>query len=145
MTVFGRLVSKIRWRQRSYRGPRTSVHGLKRLVILGSGWGGYSLLMNIDKTIFQTTVVSPRNHFLFTPLLASTTVGEFFLLRAIVHEHARVALRKFGNGDHRSQHIFQPRINVRPHLGTCTASMYGSVFMAIDLAVEKERCMCLLP
>jgi NADH dehydrogenase FAD-containing subunit len=49
--------------------------GRKKLVILGTGWGGYSLLRNIDKKKFDVVVISPRNYFLFTPLLASTTVG----------------------------------------------------------------------
>lgn len=47
----------------------------KKLVILGTGWGSYSVLKNVDKKLFDVIVVSPRNHFLFTPLLASTTVG----------------------------------------------------------------------
>lgn len=49
--------------------------GRQRLVILGTGWGSYSVLKTIDKTKFDVIVVSPRNHFLFTPLLCSTTVG----------------------------------------------------------------------
>lgn len=49
--------------------------GRKKLVILGTGWGGYSLLRNIDKKLFDVVVISPRNYFLFTPMLASTTVG----------------------------------------------------------------------
>lgn len=44
-------------------------------MILGTGWGGYSLLKNVDRRKYDVVVVSPRNHFLFTPLLASTTVG----------------------------------------------------------------------
>ena len=47
----------------------------ERLVILGTGWGSYSVLRKVDKRRFDAIVVSPRNHFLFTPLLASTTVG----------------------------------------------------------------------
>lgn len=47
----------------------------KRLVILGTGWGSYSVLKKVDKKQFDVIVISPRNHFLFTPLLASTTVG----------------------------------------------------------------------
>ena len=47
----------------------------KKLVILGTGWAGYSLLKHVDKKLFDVVVVSPRNHFLFTSLLASTTVG----------------------------------------------------------------------
>ncbi|OQV13886.1 putative NADH dehydrogenase [Hypsibius exemplaris] len=53
------------------------VEGLatKRLVILGTGWASYSLLKNLNRKLYHVTVISPRNHFLFTPLLASTTVG----------------------------------------------------------------------
>lgn len=47
----------------------------QRLVILGTGWGSYSVLKHIDKKLFDVVVISPRNHFLFTPLLCSTTVG----------------------------------------------------------------------
>ncbi|XP_065839056.1 uncharacterized protein [Oscarella lobularis] len=54
---------------------RLSTTNRRRLVILGTGWGGYSLLKNVDRKKYDVTVVSPRNHFLFTPLLASTTVG----------------------------------------------------------------------
>ena len=47
----------------------------QRLVVLGTGWGSYSVLKFVDKKLFDVIVVSPRNHFLFTPLLCSTTVG----------------------------------------------------------------------
>ncbi|GIY26381.1 internal alternative NAD(P)H-ubiquinone oxidoreductase A2, mitochondrial [Caerostris darwini] len=47
----------------------------KRIVILGSGWGSYSVLKNINRRLFDVKVISPRNHFLFTPLLCSTAVG----------------------------------------------------------------------
>ncbi|XP_052073298.1 uncharacterized protein LOC127711334 isoform X24 [Mytilus californianus] len=53
----------------------TSTVKRERLVILGTGWGSYSVLKTIDKNKFDVIVVSPRNHFLFTPLLCSTTVG----------------------------------------------------------------------
>ena len=47
----------------------------QRVVVLGSGWGGFRVAKDLDKAKFDVTVVSPRNHFLFTPLLPSTTVG----------------------------------------------------------------------
>ena len=47
----------------------------QRLVILGTGWGSYSVLRSINKKLYDVIVVSPRDHFLFTPLLCSTTVG----------------------------------------------------------------------
>jgi len=73
----------------------------KRIVILGSGWAAVSILRELDQTAYevsehparlpcpvlysacarltypaeQVVVVSPRNYFLFTPLLPSVTVG----------------------------------------------------------------------
>ena len=47
----------------------------QRLIVLGTGFGAFSFLKSIKKDSFETIVVSPRNHFLFTPLLPSTTVG----------------------------------------------------------------------
>jgi NADH dehydrogenase len=45
------------------------------VVVLGSGWGGYSFARGLDKSKYQVLVVSPRSYFVFTPLLASTSVG----------------------------------------------------------------------
>lgn len=46
-----------------------------RLVILGSGFAAFSLLKAVDDDLYDLLVISPRNHFIFTPLLPSTTVG----------------------------------------------------------------------
>jgi NADH:ubiquinone reductase (non-electrogenic) len=45
------------------------------LVVLGSGWGATSFLKNLDTEEFNVVVISPRNYFLFSPLLPSVTVG----------------------------------------------------------------------
>ncbi|KAH6851401.1 pyridine nucleotide-disulfide oxidoreductase-domain-containing protein [Alternaria rosae] len=47
----------------------------ERVVILGSGWAGFTVARSLDSSKFQTLVVSPRSYFAFTPLLASTAVG----------------------------------------------------------------------
>ncbi|KAF2005900.1 FAD/NAD(P)-binding domain-containing protein [Amniculicola lignicola CBS 123094] len=47
----------------------------ERVVILGSGWAGYTLARQLDSKKYQAVVVSPRSYFAFTPLLASTSVG----------------------------------------------------------------------
>ncbi|KAH6882988.1 hypothetical protein BKA58DRAFT_416844 [Alternaria rosae] len=47
----------------------------KTLVVLGTGWGSVSLLKKLDTENYNVIVVSPRNYFLFTPLLPSCTVG----------------------------------------------------------------------
>ncbi|KER10097.1 MAG: hypothetical protein HY22_07445 [[Candidatus Thermochlorobacteriaceae] bacterium GBChlB] len=46
-----------------------------QLVVLGTGFGAVSLIKKISLAHYDVTVVSPRNHFLFSPLLPSTTVG----------------------------------------------------------------------
>src|SRR3989339_389382 len=47
----------------------------QRLIILGTGFAAFSLIKKINTQYYEVKVVSPRNHFLFTPLLPSTTVG----------------------------------------------------------------------
>ncbi|KAK6138216.1 hypothetical protein DH2020_028050 [Rehmannia glutinosa] len=46
-----------------------------RVVVLGSGWAGCRLIKDIDTKAYDIVCVSPRNHMVFTPLLASTCVG----------------------------------------------------------------------
>jgi hypothetical protein len=46
-----------------------------KIVILGAGWAALSMLRKLQTDKFNVTVISPRNYFLFTPLLASTTTG----------------------------------------------------------------------
>ncbi|WPK25380.1 hypothetical protein PUMCH_002692 [Australozyma saopauloensis] len=64
----------------------------KTLVILGSGWGSISLLKNLDTSLYNVVVVSPRNYFLFTPLLPSCPTGTVEL-RSII-EPVRAITRK---------------------------------------------------
>ena len=47
----------------------------QKIVVVGAGWSGYRVARDLDKKLFDVAVVSPRNHFLFTPLLPSTAVG----------------------------------------------------------------------
>ena len=47
----------------------------KKLIILGSGFAAYGVIKKIDLDSYDVVNISPRNHFLFTPLLPSTTVG----------------------------------------------------------------------
>lgn len=60
----------------NYSGLRPTKHGEKpRVVVLGSGWAGCRLMKELDTDIYDVVCVSPRNHMVFTPLLASTCVG----------------------------------------------------------------------
>lgn len=67
----------------------------KTLVILGSGWGSISLLKKLDTKKYNVVVVSPRNYFLFTPLLPSTPVGTVEL-KSIIDPVRNIARRTRG-------------------------------------------------
>lgn len=62
-----------------------------KLVILGTGWGSVALLKKLQPENYNITVISESNHFLFTPMLPSGTVGTLELrslvepVRSIVH------------------------------------------------------------
>ncbi len=67
----------------------------KHLLVLGTGFGAFNLARHLNDE-YDITIVSPRNHFLFTPLLPSTTVGTIEF-RSIIEpiRHARKDLRFF--------------------------------------------------
>jgi hypothetical protein len=47
----------------------------KTVVVLGSGWASNALMKVVDCHKVRLIVVSPQNHFVFTPMLASAAVG----------------------------------------------------------------------
>jgi NADH:ubiquinone reductase (non-electrogenic) len=67
----------------------------RRLLVLGTGFGAFNVVKHVGSA-YQVTVVSPRNHFLFTPLLPSTTVGTIEY-QSIVEpiRHARRGIRYY--------------------------------------------------
>lgn len=59
-----------------YSGLGATKAGEKpRVVVLGTGWAGCRLMKGLDTSTYDVVCVSPRNHMVFTPLLASTCVG----------------------------------------------------------------------
>lgn len=47
----------------------------RTVVILGSGWAAHAFIKVADTYKLRLIVVSPSNHFVFTPMLASSAVG----------------------------------------------------------------------
>lgn len=47
----------------------------EHIVVLGTGWGAAAFLKSIDTEKCDVTVISPRNYFVFTPMLAGASVG----------------------------------------------------------------------
>jgi hypothetical protein len=40
----------------------------EKIVVLGTGWGASAFLKDIDTDLYDVTIISPRNYFLFTPV-----------------------------------------------------------------------------
>ncbi|KAL2754629.1 hypothetical protein ACRALDRAFT_1063427 [Sodiomyces alcalophilus JCM 7366] len=88
----------------------------ERVVVLGSGWAGYALARDLDPRKYDRIVVSPRSYFVFTPLLASTSVGTLEF-RAILESVRRLQPDAFYQGwaddiDFNSKTI---RVEVNPY------------------------------
>lgn len=59
-----------------FDAPKFPLGGKKeKVVVLGTGWGAASFLKDVDTNLYDVTIVSPRNYFLFTPMLAGASVG----------------------------------------------------------------------
>jgi len=88
-----------------------------RVTILGSGWGAFRLLKEIDTQKFAVTLVSPRNHMLFTPLLPFACMGT-------------VSARS----------ICEP---LRPHCSRKGADFLGAHAESVDLQRSEVLCKSL--
>ncbi len=89
-----------------------------RLVVLGSGFAAFSFLKRIDTRAYDVCVISPRNHFLFTPLLPSTTVGTVEFRTIIEPLRARRAGWTFHAADAVGIDFSQRRVQCRSLDGT---------------------------
>lgn len=76
--------------------PKRAVKDKPRLVILGGGWGSVALLKELNPEDYHVTVISPKNYFLFTPMLPSATVGTLEM-RSLVEPIRRILSRISGH------------------------------------------------
>ncbi|WFD20469.1 hypothetical protein MCAP1_002713 [Malassezia caprae] len=80
----------------------------ERLVIVGGGWGAVSLLKSLDPDVYEVTLVSPTNYFLFTPLLPAVAVGTVGV-RSVTESLRRLLTRTHG------QYVQGAAVNVHSH------------------------------
>lgn len=67
------------------------------MVVLGSGWAGYALARDLDPKKYERIIISPRSYFVFTPLLASTSVGTLEF-RSVLEPVRRLQPDRFHQG-----------------------------------------------
>lgn len=92
-----------------------------KLVILGTGFAAFSLLHHLDRKRYDISVVSPRNHFLFSPLLPSTTVGTLEF-RSIIEPIRNL----------------QDRLNLKFYQATCTHVEPGTQLVTCEGVFDHE-------
>lgn len=106
----------------------------ERIVILGSGWAGLNALRKCAVPGKDVVVVSPRPHFLYTPLLAGSAVGTITLrsacepLRALVETAAgRAKSATFVRADAREIDVVNKTVRATT----------GENDMALELSFDK--------
>lgn len=111
----------------------------ERVVILGSGtsysnltlkpsltyeigWAGYNFARHLDHHKYHAVIVSPRSYFVFTPLLASTSVGTLEFRTALEPVRSNRTKADFFQGWADSVDFYNKKITIEeavddPHLG----------------------------
>lgn len=105
---------------------------LQNIVVLGTGFAAVSMLRSLHIRPADVTVVSPRNHFLFTPLLPSTTVGTVEL---------RSIIEPIRTTSPRARYVHASCVSVDTEAGTVTCRdatdgyVFGLPYDALVVAV----------
>lgn len=94
----------------------------QKVVILGSGWAGFRVLHDMDRNKYDVCVISPRNHFVFTPLLASSTTG-VLNFRSIIEP-----IRSTSREDHEYYQAYCTDIDFNNKKIQCSAAHYKENF-----------------
>jgi hypothetical protein len=89
----------------------------KKVIVLGSGWAAVNFIRNLKPNLYELTVVSPANYFLFTPLLPSVTVGTVEI-RSVVEPIRNLIHKKHKN----------------------TVNFYEGECIDVDVENQKIRC-----
>ncbi|OXV06843.1 hypothetical protein Egran_05390 [Elaphomyces granulatus] len=68
-----------KWAQVTRTQGSTATHddtsAREKVIVLGSGWGGYTFSRRLSEKLHSCAIVSPRSYFVFTPLLTETAAG----------------------------------------------------------------------
>jgi NADH dehydrogenase FAD-containing subunit len=117
-----RNFSVVQVRHLTVSRKREDGDGRERVLILGSGWAGYTLARRLDPKKFHAIIISPRSYFVFTPLLASTAVGTLEFRTALEPIRSKRTPSGFIQGWADSIDLFNRRVMVEeavddPRLG----------------------------
>lgn len=107
----------------------------ERVVILGSGWAGFSLGRTLSPKKNDRIIISPRSHFVFTPLLASTCAGTLEF-RTAIEPVRRLQLTEFHSAW--ADRIDFANKTIRVESNTATDAASATVPMAHEKGQEYD-------
>lgn len=107
----------------------------ERVVILGSGWGGLSALRKLNNPNMEIVLLSPRPHFLYTPLLAGSAVGTIALQSACEPIRALVA-----HAASKSASVTYVRADAR-HIDVENKRVYATEDGVLDLELSYDKLL----
>ncbi|KAG7358972.1 FAD-dependent pyridine nucleotide-disulfide oxidoreductase [Nitzschia inconspicua] len=107
----------------------------ERIVILGSGWGGLSALRKCYGPNKDIVIISPRPHFLYTPLLAGSAVGTIALQSACEPIRALVA-----QAASKSSSVTYVRADAR-HIDVENKRVYATEDGVMDLELSYDKLL----
>jgi NADH dehydrogenase FAD-containing subunit len=110
----------------------------ERVVVLGSGWAGYTLGRDLDQRRFQTVIISPRSYFVFTPLLASTSTGTLEFRTALEPVRSRRSKAAFFQGWADAVDMEKKEVEIEEAVED---PMQSSALVSARDATESDRSM----
>ncbi|KAF4121243.1 NADH dehydrogenase [Geosmithia morbida] len=123
---------RVRWASTNGDKPQR-----ERVVILGSGWAGYALGRTLSPKTSDRVIVSPRSHFVFTPLLAGTAVGTLEF-RTAVEPVRRLGLSEFHQAWVNDIDFDRRVVRIQPNTRDDVTSRTGNAPTAVDDESQYE-------
>lgn len=114
-------------------------NGRERVVILGSGWAGFTVARRLDPRRFQPVIVSPRSYFVFTPLLASTSVGTLEFRTALEPVRSRRMKADFLQGWAENLDLIRKKITIEEAADDPSQSLAPTEKVNMDREVSEAK------
>jgi len=89
----------------------------RRVVVLGTGWAAHALAKVVDLTVSDVCIISPRNYFVFTPMLAAAAVGTVEYRSILEHIRSANPTLRFYQGICQAIDVERHEITVHPVAG----------------------------
>mmetsp|Transcript_21762 Transcript_21762/g.49529 ORF Transcript_21762/g.49529 Transcript_21762/m.49529 type:complete len:582 (-) Transcript_21762:42-1787(-) len=115
--------------------PPQERSGKPRIVVLGTGWASHALAKVIDTEANDVIVVSPRNYFIFTPMLAAASVGTVEYRSILEHIRSANPTLQFYQGSCEEIDVEQKIIKVLPTKGRDWTKERESFLVSYDTLV----------